>query len=101
MPKGKYTAMVVPLPFRRNRFYECWKEADDYILRRAGIPKGGIWMSTPAENMKQLADWILKECPSEIGAGDLQHGESAVEIAIRLMKECFDWRQWYAGRKED
>ena len=40
-----------------------------------------------AADHKRLADWILANCPEEIGGGDPKHGESAAEIAIRIIQE--------------
>jgi hypothetical protein len=37
--------------------------------------------------IQKLSSWILKNCPKEIGKGDPKHGESAVEVAIRLMNK--------------
>lgn len=36
--------------------------------------------------LDRLADFILAEMPEEIGKGNPQAGESAVDVAIRLMK---------------
>jgi hypothetical protein len=33
----------------------------------------------------RLADFLLRTYPDRIGAGDFQHGESAVDVAIRLL----------------
>lgn len=37
----------------------------------------------------RLAKWILDNCPEEIGR---DKSESAVDVAIRLMRECLAWR---------
>ena len=39
------------------------------------------------QEIERLSGFILKELPDEIGAGDLVHGESAVDVAIRLLEE--------------
>lgn len=40
----------------------------------------------------RLAKWILANCPEEIGKGNPITGESAVDVAIRMMRECMAWR---------
>ena len=35
----------------------------------------------------RLAKYILRVCPDEPGKGDPKHGESAVDVAIRLIGE--------------
>jgi len=39
------------------------------------------------EQIDDLAKFIMRVCPDEIGVGDPVHGESAVEVAIRLIGE--------------
>jgi len=36
---------------------------------------------------QKLADWILANWPEQIGVGNPLEGESAAEVAIRLMDE--------------
>ena len=37
-----------------------------------------------------LANYIMAHCPFEIGRGDPEHGEDAVEVAVRLMQRIAD-----------
>lgn len=43
-------------------------------------------MATSKENIEQLANYLMKHWSHEIGAGDPVRGESAVEVAIRLLE---------------
>jgi hypothetical protein len=49
-------------------------------------------MSTYKEEVDRLADYLMEAWPHEIGQGDPAHGESAVDVAIRLLKrlEAYD-----------
>lgn len=92
-------------PERLHELQVGWHHArivdyNDYRKRKGDPPVAGGWpvqdrqyQGSPAETeqdaavreIRRLADWILANRPDEIGAGDLQNGESAVDIAIRLM----------------
>ena len=39
------------------------------------------------QEIDRLADFLLKNYPNEIGKGDFVHGESAVDVAIRLLSK--------------
>jgi len=42
-------------------------------------------LESAKSEIERLASFILKYYSDEIGKGDFQHGESAVDVAIRLM----------------
>jgi hypothetical protein len=42
-------------------------------------------VSQAKKEINRLADFLMKYFPRELGAGDRVHGESAVDVAIRLL----------------
>jgi len=45
----------------------------------------GTCCSLASNEIDRLANYLLKHFPHEIGRGDPIHGESAVDVAIRLL----------------
>ncbi len=48
----------------------------------------------------RLAKWIMSNCPEEVGLRQLVDGKCAVDVAIRMMRECMSWRVTAKAGKE-
>lgn len=59
--------------------------AEDW--RRAGEEDEQEVLTACRSEIDRLADFILEKMPEEIGKGNPQQGESAVDVAIRLLSE--------------
>jgi hypothetical protein len=66
---------------------EHWKKEEKYYRKRFND------RYEVAEQVNALADFLLKEYPDEIGKGDPVHGESAMEVAIRLLTKREELRK--------
>jgi hypothetical protein len=50
-------------------------------------------LQSPADKeISRLAEFVLINFPFEIGLGDLVYGESAVDVAIRLLREHYPFK---------
>lgn len=55
---------------------------------------------TASEQVDRLAQTIMEICPDEIGVGDPDHGEGAVDVAIRLIQRTHVQDQMRASAAE-
>jgi hypothetical protein len=63
---------------------EHWKKEEKYYRERYNVQLSENTHRT--KEIDRLADFLLQEFPDEIGLGDPVSGESAVDVAIRLLR---------------
>lgn len=66
-----------------QRVWQIWQDV-------VSPQEEGPTVETQLSEVQRLANWLMKNFSNEIGAGDPKHGESAVDVAIRLLQQLKD-----------